>query len=89
MPGELPKQNMTKPHEQWDGKLCNLKFILKHDLLILQLKGRGDGREERAAHGRRRQGREDAQLSHRRRRELLSREAEERQDEGARVWQGR
>ena len=20
--GELPKQNMTKPHERWDGKLC-------------------------------------------------------------------
>ena len=20
--GELPKQNMSKPHERWDGKLC-------------------------------------------------------------------
>ena len=22
--GELPKQNLMKPHEQWDGKLCKV-----------------------------------------------------------------
>ena len=24
--GELSKQNMTKPHERWDGKLCSPYF---------------------------------------------------------------
>ena len=24
MAGEMQKQNMTKPHERWDGKLCRI-----------------------------------------------------------------
>ena len=40
-PGELPKQNMAKPHERWDGKLCRLyNFRLPH----LRLRPRAQGR---------------------------------------------